>query len=61
MQEYDVGKRIHDFLLQKRYLIVLDDVWEADTWEQINRAVKAFPDATSLIGLFPAILFALIC
>jgi hypothetical protein len=47
MQEFDVGKKIHDFLLQKRYLIVLDDVWEADTWEQINRAVKAFPDATN--------------
>ncbi|KAM3298553.1 hypothetical protein ACQJBY_040162 [Aegilops geniculata] len=47
MQEHEVGKKIHDFLLQKRYLVVLDDVWETDTWEQLNRKVKAFPDATN--------------
>ncbi|XP_048540303.1 LOW QUALITY PROTEIN: probable disease resistance RPP8-like protein 2 [Triticum urartu] len=47
MQEHEVGKKIHDFLLQKRYLVVLDDVWKTDTWEQLNRKVKAFPDATN--------------
>ncbi|EMS48030.1 Disease resistance protein RPP13 [Triticum urartu] len=47
MNEYEVGKKIHDFLLQKRYLVVLDDVWETDTWDQINKRVKAFPDATN--------------
>ncbi|XBJ04742.1 hypothetical protein VPH35_023637 [Triticum aestivum] len=47
MQEYDVGKKISDFLLQKRYLVVPDDVWETDTWEQINRTIKAFPDASN--------------
>ncbi|KAF7105496.1 hypothetical protein CFC21_106303 [Triticum aestivum] len=47
MNEYEVGKEIHDFLLQKRYLVVLDDVWETDTWDQINKTVKAFPDATN--------------
>ncbi|KAM3298552.1 hypothetical protein ACQJBY_040161 [Aegilops geniculata] len=47
MNEYEVGKEIHDFLLQKRYLVVLDDVWETDTWDQINKRVKAFPDATN--------------
>ncbi|KAM3298555.1 hypothetical protein ACQJBY_040163 [Aegilops geniculata] len=45
MDEYQVGKMIHDFLLQKRYLVVLDDVWETYTWEQLNTTVKAFPDA----------------
>ncbi|XP_037468462.1 putative disease resistance protein At1g50180 [Triticum dicoccoides] len=47
MNEYEVGKEIHDFLLQKRYLVVLDDVWETDTWDQINKRVNAFPDATN--------------
>ncbi|KAF7105485.1 hypothetical protein CFC21_106292 [Triticum aestivum] len=47
MDEYQLGKKIHDFLLQKRYLVVLDDVWETDTWEQLNTTVKAFPDASN--------------
>lgn len=47
MNEYEVGKEIHDFLLQRRYLVVLDDVWETDTWEQLNKRVKVFPDATN--------------
>ncbi|XP_037463419.1 putative disease resistance protein At1g50180 isoform X2 [Triticum dicoccoides] len=47
MNEYEVGKKIHDFLLQRRYLVVLDDVWETDTWEQLNKRVKVFPDATN--------------
>ncbi|KAM0850337.1 hypothetical protein ACQ4PT_053179 [Festuca glaucescens] len=47
MQEYEVGKKINDFLLQKRYLVVLDDVWKEDAWYQLNRTVKAFPDASN--------------
>ncbi|KAF7105487.1 hypothetical protein CFC21_106294 [Triticum aestivum] len=47
LSEHEVGQKIHDFLLQTRYLVVLDDVWETDTWEQLNRKVKAFPDATN--------------
>ncbi|KAK1677009.1 hypothetical protein QYE76_037857 [Lolium multiflorum] len=44
MQEFDVGKKIRDFLFKKRYLVVLDDVWETDTWDQLNRTVEAFPN-----------------
>jgi len=44
MQEYEVGRKIHDFLLDKRYLVVLDDVWTTDTWNQLNRTIKVFPD-----------------
>ncbi|KAM0850669.1 hypothetical protein ACQ4PT_052933 [Festuca glaucescens] len=68
MEEYDLGKKISDFLLQKRYLLVLDDVPRGgfffavevtevftpyhsvachDTWEQLNRRVKSFPDAAN--------------
>jgi hypothetical protein len=47
MQEYNVGKKISDFLLQNRYLVVLDDVWKTDTWEQINRMGNVFPDANN--------------
>ncbi|KAI5008573.1 hypothetical protein ZWY2020_009621 [Hordeum vulgare] len=47
IRQCEVGKEIHDFLLQKRFLVVLDDVWETDTWEQINKMVKAFPDVAN--------------
>ncbi|PNT75278.1 hypothetical protein BRADI_1g29441v3 [Brachypodium distachyon] len=47
MLEHEVGKEIHDFLLENKYLVVLDDVWETDTWEQLNRKGKAFPDAAN--------------
>ncbi|KAM0866207.1 hypothetical protein ACQ4PT_042777 [Festuca glaucescens] len=47
MQEHEVRKKIHEYLLHKRYLVVLDDVWDADTWDQLNRTVKAFPDTAN--------------
>lgn len=47
MQELEVGKKIHEFLLNKRYVVVLDDVWATDTWNQINRVGKVFPDANN--------------
>jgi hypothetical protein len=47
MREYDVGKKIQGFLRDKRYLVVLDDVWTTSTWNQINRTVKVFPDVNN--------------
>jgi hypothetical protein len=44
IKESEVGKKIHDFLSQKSYLVVFDDVWETNTWEQVNTPVKVFPD-----------------
>ncbi|VAI94202.1 unnamed protein product [Triticum turgidum subsp. durum] len=47
MTEYEVGRKINEFLSGKKYLVVLDDVWETDTWEQLNRIITVFPDATN--------------
>ncbi|VAI94233.1 unnamed protein product [Triticum turgidum subsp. durum] len=47
MQEYEVGKTISEFLSRKRYLLVLDDVWETDTWDKLNRTIKAFPNSNN--------------
>lgn len=47
MQEYELGKKIRDFLTEKRYLVVLDDVWTTDTWNQINRIVAVFADVNN--------------
>jgi hypothetical protein len=47
MDENAVANSIHDFLLGKRYLLVLDDVWQTRTWKQINRTVKVFPDTNN--------------
>nr|ABA54554.2 disease resistance protein [Triticum aestivum] len=47
MAEYKVGKKINEFLLENKYLVVLDDVWETDTWVQLNRMITVFPDATN--------------
>ncbi|XP_034570914.1 putative disease resistance protein At1g50180 [Setaria viridis] len=47
MGEIDLGKKIQAFFAEKRYLVVLDDVWTANTWNQINTMVKVFPDANN--------------
>ncbi|KAL6593313.1 hypothetical protein ACP70R_049066 [Stipagrostis hirtigluma subsp. patula] len=39
--DHEVKKLLHDFLLSKRYLIVLDDVWSTIAWDIIR---DAFPN-----------------
>lgn len=36
----EITQKLHDFLKERRYLIVLDDVWTTDTWD----VMKSFPD-----------------
>ncbi|CAN6172262.1 unnamed protein product [Urochloa humidicola] len=41
MTVQQVKKLLHDWLLSKKYLIVLDDIWSTDAWDMIR---DAFPD-----------------
>ncbi|KAL7099415.1 hypothetical protein ACP275_09G083300 [Erythranthe tilingii] len=39
--EGELGERAHKSLYGRRYLIVLDDIWSAEAWDEVNRF---FPD-----------------
>ncbi|VAI18903.1 unnamed protein product [Triticum turgidum subsp. durum] len=41
MSEMEIIKKIHSFLKDKRYLVVLDDVWRIEDWDMVQ---AAFPD-----------------
>jgi GTPase SAR1 family protein len=41
MEEIEVRERIIKFLEKRRFLIVLDDIWSVDTWEETN---SVFPN-----------------
>ncbi|KAM3258293.1 hypothetical protein ACQJBY_050192 [Aegilops geniculata] len=41
MSEMEIINRIHSFLKDKRYLVVLDDVWRIEDWDMVQ---AAFPD-----------------
>lgn len=46
----NLEKKIYELLKQKKYLLVLDGVWEQDTWSKINTGfdgrVRVFPDGS---------------
>ncbi|PIN23808.1 Apoptotic ATPase [Handroanthus impetiginosus] len=44
MKANDMKEFIHDFLQDKNYIIVLDDIWTPDAWEDIR---YAFPRSTT--------------
>ncbi|KAL9455140.1 hypothetical protein AB3S75_010533 [Citrus x aurantiifolia] len=41
MREEDLERYLHNYLQGKSYLVVVDDVWQKETWESLKRA---FPD-----------------
>ena len=41
MQEHEFGDFLHERLKEKRFLVVLDDIWESDDWKCL---AKAFPE-----------------
>nr|GMD29509.1 putative late blight resistance protein homolog R1B-16 isoform X2 [Ipomoea batatas] len=45
MREDDIAEKLRRFLLGKRYLIVLDDIWTTKAWEELSRAL---PKVSSL-------------
>ncbi|CDP19049.1 unnamed protein product [Coffea canephora] len=45
MQEQDLEQRLYQDLQDKRYLVVLDDVWEEEAWDCLVR--NAFPDSST--------------
>nr|XP_019703738.2 LOW QUALITY PROTEIN: putative disease resistance RPP13-like protein 3 [Elaeis guineensis] len=41
-EDDQLKEKLHELLKDKRYLIVMDDIWSAEVWKQV---VPAFPDA----------------
>ncbi|XP_073106782.1 disease resistance RPP8-like protein 3 isoform X2 [Elaeis guineensis] len=44
MGEEEVRQHLHDFLRDKKYLVVMDDVWTVDVWRQIH---QIFPNVNN--------------
>ncbi|OMO83671.1 Disease resistance protein [Corchorus olitorius] len=38
LQEEDLFERLYNFLRDKRYLVVLDDIWKNEDWDKIKQA-----------------------
>lgn len=49
MKEMEVKKKINNFLKEKRYLIVLDDVWRIEAWDMIEATFPDVKNGSSMI------------
>lgn len=36
LNEDDLGKRLRDHLSEKRYLVVIDDIWTLEQWDVLK-------------------------
>ncbi|XP_072968718.1 putative disease resistance protein At1g50180 [Typha angustifolia] len=45
MNEEEMRKTLSEFLKERRYLIVLDDVWRTATWDQLQGPTRVFLEA----------------
>ncbi|KAM3327553.1 hypothetical protein P3S68_033916 [Capsicum galapagoense] len=45
----DVADELRRHLLGKRYLIVLDDLWDTDTWDKLSRPFPLVENGSRII------------
>ncbi|XP_047959853.1 putative late blight resistance protein homolog R1B-14 [Salvia hispanica] len=41
MSEYEVGEALHKYLFNRRFIIVMDDMWSVDAWDKMQ---NSFPN-----------------
>ncbi|XP_010426116.1 PREDICTED: putative disease resistance RPP13-like protein 2 [Camelina sativa] len=49
MAEEELEFYLHDILQEKRYMVVVDDIWERETWESLKRALPYNDEGSRVI------------